>query len=52
MELLTGLLMGLFTGWGAIALSVFMTLTVALKWPNRLHYIWAILVLISGILSM
>lgn len=52
MELLTGLLSGLFMGWGAIALSVFMVLTVVLKWPNWLHYIWAILVLISGILSL
>ncbi|TSC79114.1 MAG: hypothetical protein G01um101433_11 [Parcubacteria group bacterium Gr01-1014_33] len=48
MELITGLL----TGWGAILLSVFMVLTVALKWPNWLHYIWALLVLASGVLSM
>lgn len=48
MELLTGLL----SGWGAVLLSVFMVLTVLLKWPNWLHYIWAALVLVSGILSM
>jgi len=48
MELLTGL----FIGWGAILLAVFMALTVALKWPNWLHYVWALLVLVSGILSI
>ncbi|TSC61751.1 MAG: hypothetical protein G01um101448_330 [Parcubacteria group bacterium Gr01-1014_48] len=48
MELITGLL----TGWGAILLAVSMVLTVALKWPSWLHYVWALLVLISGILSM
>ena len=52
MELLTSLSAGLFTGWGAILLSVFMVLTVVLKWPNWLHYVWALMVLISGILSM
>lgn len=52
MELLTGLLAGLFMGWGAILLSVFMVLTVALKWPNWLYYIWAALVLVSGLLSL
>lgn len=48
MELLTGF----FTGWGAILLSVLMALTVALKWPNWLHYIWAAMVLISGLLAL
>lgn len=48
MELIAGLL----TGWGAIALAVVMALTVMLKWPNKLHYLWAALVLISGLLSI
>ena len=52
MELLIELLAWLFTGWGAIVLSVFMVLTVALKWPNWLHYIWAVMVLVSGLLSL
>ncbi|GEM_PF-3243913 len=52
MELLTGLLGGLFTGWGAITLSIFMALTVVLQWPKWLHYVWAVLVLISGLLSL
>ena len=33
MESLLGLFAGLFMGWGAIVLAVFMTLTVMLKWP-------------------
>lgn len=46
------LLAGLVTGWGAVLLSVLMSLTVMLRWPNRLHYIWAAIVLISGLLSL
>lgn len=48
MELVAGLL----TGWGAIVLAVVMALTVKLKWPSWLSYVWAALVLVSGILSM
>ena len=46
------LITGLLTGLGAILLSILMVLTVALNWPKWLHYVWALLVLISGILSM
>jgi len=52
MESLLGLFAGLFMGWGAIVLAVFMTLTVMLKWPAWFHYIWAALVLVSGIISL
>jgi uncharacterized protein (DUF983 family) len=52
MELVSGLLAGLFMGWGAIVLAVLMALTVALKWPKWLHYVWAVMVLVSGILSL
>jgi len=38
-------------GWGAIVLSVLMVLTVVLNWPKWLHYVWAVMVLISGLLS-
>ncbi len=46
------LLAGLFTGWGAILLGLAVALTTTLKWPSWLNYIWAALVLVSGILSM
>lgn len=46
------LITGLFTGWGAILLAVAMALTAALNWPKWLHYVWAIMVLLSGVLSM
>ncbi len=52
MELLSGLLAGLFAGWGAIVLSVLIVLTKVLKWPTWLYYIWAAMVLVSGILSL
>lgn len=39
-------------GWGAILLSIFMVLTVVLKLPSWLHYVWAAMVLVSGLLSM
>ena len=46
------IIMNLFSGWGAILVAVCMMLTVALNLPKWLHYVWALLVLVSGILAI
>ena len=39
-------------GWTAIIAAVLVALTAALSWPAWLQYIWAIVVLIVGIMAM
>ena len=41
-----------FLGSGAILLAILITATEGLKWPRFLHYIWAALALIWGIVAM
>ena len=38
-----------FMGGGPILLGVLIALTNALKWPTWLHYVWAAISLIFGI---
>lgn len=39
-------------GWGAVVLAVVITLTQAFGWPSSLHYFWAALALIWGIITL
>lgn len=39
-------------GGGAIVLAALMAATVLFKWPNWLHYIWAAIALLWGLLAM
>ncbi len=41
-----------FMGWGAIFLGVMIGLTAALKWPNWVNYIWAVLALLWGVYGL
>tara|TARA_Y100000310_G_C20352502_1_gene655054 strand:- start:115 stop:261 length:147 start_codon:yes stop_codon:yes gene_type:complete len=36
-------------GGGAIIVGILIALTVFMDWPNSLHYLWSVLVLIWGI---
>ncbi|HLC90323.1 MAG TPA: hypothetical protein VJI15_01000 [Candidatus Nanoarchaeia archaeon] len=36
-------------GSGPILLGLLMAATVALKWPNWLHYVWAAVAILFGI---
>ena len=40
-----------FLGGGAILVAILMALTVFLEWSNNLHYLWAAIVLIWGIMA-
>ena len=39
-------------GWGAVIVGVLMALTQFFGWSGNLHYLWAVLVLISGFMSI
>ena len=39
-------------GAGAIIMAILVALTTLLEWPNYLQYIWALIVLIWGIISL
>ncbi len=44
--------LGSLTAWGPILLGVMIALTVALKWPTRLHYLWSALAILWGVISL
>ena len=39
-------------GWGAIVVGVLIALTQLFGWSGNLHYLWAVLVLIWGIVAL
>lgn len=42
---------GMMSG-GAILVAILMVLTQLMSWPGYLHYIWAALVLIWGLMAL
>ena len=38
-------------GGGAILLGILIAATVVLKWPNWVHYLWAALAIIWGVIA-
>ncbi len=38
-------------GGGAIIVAILIALTTYMSWPDYLHYIWAVIVLLWGIMS-
>lgn len=40
-----------FFGGGAILMGILIALTSALKWPTRLNYIWAVCILLWGVVA-
>lgn len=41
-----------YMAWGAIVVSVLITATEFLALPNWLNYVWALLVLLWGVLAL
>jgi len=41
-----------FLGWSQIVLAILVTLNQALKWAGWLQYIWAVLLLVTGIWTL
>ncbi|MEK7548834.1 MAG: hypothetical protein AAB499_02970 [Patescibacteria group bacterium] len=41
-----------FAAGGPIFLGVLIALTVALKWPNWVHYLWSALAIIWGVIAL
>lgn len=39
-------------GWGAVVVGVLVALTEFMAWPGNLNYLWAVLVLVWGYLSL
>ena len=39
-------------GWAAVVAGVLIALTEFMEWQGYLHYIWAVLVLIWGIVAL
>ena len=39
-------------GWGAVAVGVLVALTEFLGWMGNLNYLWALVVLVWGYLSL
>lgn len=44
--------LGAFAAWGPILLGIFIALTVALKWPNWVHYVWSAVAIVWGIIAL
>ncbi|MBT4596028.1 hypothetical protein HOC99_03765 [Candidatus Woesearchaeota archaeon] len=38
--------------WGAIIVGILMALTKFMSWNESLHYLWAVLVLLWGVLRL
>lgn len=38
--------------WGAVIVGALIVLTKAFRWPQWLHYLWGIIVLVWGVMAL